>query len=229
MMNDEIRVKPNITSTACPLCKATKVNKTYEDRWREYILCGTCNLVFVPPVFFLSAEEEKSRYDLHRNSPDDKGYREFLSHLFIPMQKQLVPGSQGLDFGSGPGPTLSVMFEEVGHSMAIYDHFYAREPTLLDKQYDFITATEVVEHLHNPRKELDRLWGCLKPGGCLGLMTKLYHGCEAFPQWRYKDDPTHVCFFSPTTFEWLSSYWQTKPIFTDKDVILFQKNGELQS
>ena len=31
------------------------------------------------------------------------------------------------------------------------------------------TATEVVEHLRHPGKELDRLWSLLKPGGNLGI------------------------------------------------------------
>ena len=224
MMNDKIGVTPNIKSIACQLCKSTSVNKIYKDRWRDYILCGTCNLVFVPPVHFLSSEEEKSRYDLHQNSPDDKNYRHFLSRLFIPMRERLKPGSYGLDFGSGPGPTLSVMFEEVGYSMSIYDHFYAREPSLLEKQYDFITATEVVEHLHDPKKELDRLWNCLKPGGNLGVMTRLLAGREDFAHWRYKDDPTHICFFSRSTFEWLATCWQTEITFANRDVILFNKN-----
>ncbi len=226
MINDDILARVPVTENVCPLCKATTVSKTYQDRWRDYFRCGNCNLVFVPPVHFLSAKEEKARYDLHQNSPDDKDYRQFLSRLFIPIRERLVPGSHGLDFGSGPGPTLSVMFEEVGYSMVIYDHFYATEPTLFEKQYDFITASEVVEHLHDPKKELDRLWGCLKPGGSLGVMTKLLSDSEAFAHWRYKDDPTHVCFFSRTTFEWLAACWQTELTFADQDVILFKKSSQ---
>jgi len=107
--------------------------------------------------------------------------------------------------------------------MAIYDHFYARDPSVLEKQYDFVTATEVVEHLHNPKKELDRLWACLKPGGWLGIMTKLALDREAFARWHYKNDPTHVCFFSRLTFEWLAAQWQAELTFADKDVILFYK------
>ena len=128
-------------------------------------------------------------------------------------------------FGSGPGPTLSVMFEEIGHSMVIYDHFYARESSALEKQYDFITATEVVEHLHNPGIELDRLWSCLKPGGSLGIMTKLSPDREAFARWHYKTDATHVCFFSKTTFEWLSLKWQAELVFFGKDAIIFYKKN----
>lgn len=211
----------------CPLCRAAHVSQTYhQDKRRDYLYCRSCHLVFVPPVQFVSAEEEKAHYDLHRNSPADQGYRRFLGRLFTPMRERLRPGSRGLDFGSGPGPTLSVMFEEIGHSMAIYDQFYARDSSVLERSYDFITATEVLEHLHHPRRELDRLWGLLKPGGSLGVMTKLVRDPEAFAGWHYKNDPTHVCFFSRSTFEWLAAEWRAELTFVDKDVMLFYKKHE---
>jgi Zn ribbon nucleic-acid-binding protein len=207
----------------CPLCQAEDTIKIYADKDREYLQCQTCQLVFVPSLYYLSAEEEKARYDTHQNNPDDPKYRAFLSRLFIPLQNRLVPGSRGLDFGSGPGPTLSVMFEEAGHSMAIYDHFYALNPAVLDASYDFITATEVVEHLHHPRQKLDCLWATLKPGGILGIMTQLAPDHELFAKWYYIRDPTHVCFFSRTTFEWLANQWQATLTLEENDVMFFQK------
>ena len=185
--------------------------------------CHVCSLVFVPPRHFVSAEEEKSRYDLHQNSPEDQGYRSFLSRIFIPMQKCLPPESFGLDFGSGPVPALSVMFEEAGHSMTIFDYFYEQVPSVFERQYDFITATEVVEHLHKPKEELERLWACLKQWGRLGLMTKLAPDDNAFSFWHYKNDLTHVCFFSQATFQWLALQWDADITFADKDVVLFYK------
>jgi cyclopropane fatty-acyl-phospholipid synthase-like methyltransferase len=169
----------------------------------------------------LSEAEEKSRYDTHQNDPADSGYRRFLSRTFLPMQARLAPGSCGLDFGSGPGPTLSLMFQEAGHHVAIYDRFYAPDPSVFDTTYDFITATEVVEHLQHPLAELDRLWGCLKPGGTLGIMTKLVLDRERFATWHYKNDLTHICFFSQATFRWLARRWQANVEFVDQDVVFF--------
>jgi hypothetical protein len=139
------------------------------------------------------------------------------------MQKFLDSGSCGLDFGSGPEPTLSVMFEESGHSMTIFDYFYKNAPSALEKQYDFITATEVVEHLHHPKGELERLWGCLKEGGRLGIMTKPAPDQGSFSDWHYKNDLTHVCFFSEVTFKWLADQWNADLAFADKDVAIFHK------
>ena len=207
----------------CPLCNGTEVQKTSYDQYRDYFLCLTCQLIFVPSTQFLSPTDERARYDQHQNNPDDQRYRQFLSRLLIPLQKRLPPGSCGLDFGSGPGPTLSVMFNEIGHPMEIYDTFYAMEPSVLARHYDFITATEVLEHLHNPRQELDRLWTLLKPGGHLGIMTQLVEDGHSFSQWYYKRDLTHVCFYSRQTFQWLAHWWQAEVEFADKNVILFQK------
>jgi len=208
----------------CPLCHALKINPAYhEDKRRIFYSCETCQLVFVPPEQFLSAEEEKATYDHHQNSPDDQAYRRFLSRLFIPVNQRLAIESHGLDFGSGPGPTLSLMFEEAGHSVAIYDYFYTSDQSVLQQQYDFITASEVVEHLHQPKQELEKLWSILKPGGILGIMTKRVLNREAFAKWHYKNDLTHVCFFSEFTFRWLAEQWQAELFIVGNDVVLLKK------
>ena len=217
--------RPAIETMICPLCRTDDVRSYSRDRRRDYYHCGVCSLVFVPPGQLLPAEEEKKRYDLHRNSPGDPGYRRFLSRMFIPLQRLLTPGSDGLDFGSGPEPTLSGMFEEAGHFMVTFDHFYEHVPTVLERQYDFITATEVVEHLHDPGKELERLWACLKEGGWLGIMTAFAVPQDAFPRWHYKNDPTHVRFFSPRTFAWLGLQWNAAVTFADGDVVFFRKGS----
>ena len=210
-------------ATACPLCPTPVGAPYHRDRQRPYLQCPACCLVFVPPAYHLSAGAEKAEYDLHQNDPSDAAYRRFLSRLFKPVQARLKAGSQGLDFGSGPGPTLSVLFGEAGHDMGLYDTYYAPDPAAWTRQYDFITASEVVEHLRRPGMELARLWAHLKPGGILGLMTKLVLDRTAFACWHYKNDRTHVAFFSRPTFAWLGRQWGVKPEFIGSDVILFEK------
>lgn len=212
-------------SPRCPLCRSHATDIYHSDPARDYYQCGHCRLVFVPERFLLPPDREKSIYDLHQNSLDDEGYRSFLDRLFTPMHAVLKPGSYGLDFGSGPGPTLSVMFSEAGHDIAIYDYFYANNPLVFDDEYDFITATEVIEHLHTPGQELERLWGLLKPGGLLGIMTKRVRNRDVFAGWHYKNDPTHVCFFSRYTFDWLAARWDAERYYPAGDVVIFRKPG----
>ncbi len=210
---------------SCPVCRGLPRELFFRDS-REFFRCPDCELVFVLPCRYLSLQEEKAVYDQHENSPDDFEYRKFLSRLFEPMLQRLHPNSNGLDFGSGPGPTLSVMFEEAGHKMEIYDPFYAPDITPLSQQYDFITASEVVEHMHQPTEELDRLWSCLKPGGLLGIMTKRVTDQSKFAGWHYKNDPTHVCFFSKKTFQWFAAHWNAVLTIAGNDVVLFRKSVE---
>ena len=212
-----------MTEPHCPLCGLSGCVPFARDSNRVYLRCGQCRLIFVPPSGRLSPAEEKSHYDLHENDPEDAGYRRFLGRLFRPLQERLAPCSFGLDFGSGPGPTLSVMFEEAGHRMNIHDKFYAPDTRVLEQEYDFITATEVVEHLAAPGAVLDQLWALLRPGGWLGIMTKLARDAAAFSGWHYKNDPTHIAFFSRDTFAWLGRHWGAVPEFIGDDVILFRK------
>lgn len=208
---------------ACPLCHAVASLAYHHDARREYRQCRVCALVFVPPAQRLGSEEERAVYDQHQNSPADPGYRRFLGRLFEPLRERLGPGAAGLDFGAGPGPTLSVMFEEAGHPMAIYDPFYAPDASVFARDYDFITATEVVEHLFAPGAELERLASRLRPGGWLGLMTKRVTSQEAFRRWHYILDPTHVCFFSEDTFRWLGEQLRMTVTFSAADVVLLRK------
>jgi len=48
-------------------------------------------------------------------------------------------------------------------------------------------------------------------------------GRQAFEKWHYKNDPTHICFFSRPTFRWLASAWQARIEFIGRDVILIHK------
>jgi len=214
-----------LITEACPLCFSAQSDLFHRDPPRDFHRCKQCALVFVPASSHLTEGDEKGYYDLHQNLPHDAGYRAFLERLSKPLLHQLRPASQGLDFGSGPGPTLSLMLEEAGHSVDLYDPFYAPLQTVFARQYDFITSTEVVEHLKAPGFELNRLWSLLKKDGVLSIMTKRVIGQTAFASWHYKNDPTHIVFFSEQTFHWLGKQWQVEPVFYGADVVFFNKNN----
>lgn len=212
----------------CILC-GERVEHYAQDKRRSYLECSRCALVQVPEEQRLSLDDEKGEYDKHENTSEDLGYRRFLSRMLEPMLEALSgrisSNLKGLDFGSGPEPVLQKMFKDKGLNQQIYDAFYATDLAPLDasESYDFITATEVVEHLYNPQLELDRLWSLLDPKGVLGIMTKRVTSNDAFQQWHYKNDPTHVCFFSIRTFEYLAEKWGAELKITSPDVVLFTK------
>ncbi len=212
-----------MTTRHCPLCKHDKACDFFTDKRRHYWQCQHCFLVYLDPDERLSASQEKAEYDLHDNNPEDPNYRRFLSRLSIPLTARLKQPGKGLDFGCGPGPTLGKMLAEHGHHIENYDRFYANDKSLLEQQYDFITASEVVEHLFKPGDVLLELWQQLNNGGYLALMTKLLIDREAFSHWHYKNDPTHVCFFSRSSFQYLASTLGAELTFIGNDVILLRK------
>ena len=209
----------------CPLCKYTNTNHFSKSENRIYLHCSNCDLVFVPTEYFLSQEDEKKKYDKHQNSPDNQGYRDFLNRLMKPLCSHITKGEIGLDFGSGPEPTLSVIMEELGYKMDIYDYFYHNEPKVFENSYDFITTTEVIEHLHKPYDEILKLWRCLKSGGVLGIMTAFRPSEIKFEDWYYKRDLTHVRFFTETSFRWLATSLDAELIIPQKDVVILKKRN----
>ncbi|HKJ87592.1 MAG TPA: class I SAM-dependent methyltransferase [Gammaproteobacteria bacterium] len=214
-----------VEAESCPLCGGGEAEPYHEDGWRSYLLCRVCGFVFVPPRFHLSPEAERAEYDRHENAVDDPGYRRFLQRLAVPLTERLPPPASGLDFGCGPGPALAAMLSEAGYRVAVYDPFYAPDDSVLTAGLDFITATEVVEHLAQPGEVLRRLVGLLRPGGWLGLMTKLALDRERFASWHYIRDPTHIGFFSRATFAWWASREGLELTLAGRDVILLRRPG----
>ncbi|MCF8070141.1 MAG: class I SAM-dependent methyltransferase [Desulfobacterales bacterium] len=217
-------MKAGLEEQFCPLCSCRRINSFYEDKNRIYLSCLNCRLVFIPRQFRLGIEDEKAIYDLHKNDSQDQGYRKFLSRLTSPLLEKLDPGQKGLDFGCGPGPTLSIMLEEQGYSVELYDPFYFNDSSIFNKNYDFICATEVIEHLHDPDNDFKNLFKMLKPDGWLGIMTKLVIDADAFSKWHYIRDMTHVCFYSREAFEYIADRFNATFSIIGNDVILFKKN-----
>lgn len=211
----------------CPICgtEATSLWHT-ETRQpligREFWRCSSCQAVFVPEKFHPDTATERALYLTHQNAPSDVGYRRFLSRTLDAVRPFLTANSQGLDFGSGPGPTLHLMFAELGFSCSHYDLYFAHDPNKLEVPYDFITATEVVEHLRAPYRTLATLFACLKPRGVLAIMTQKPTSKEAFARWQYILDPTHIVFYSDETFQWISDNFRAPIVHQGRDVVVFQ-------
>jgi SAM-dependent methyltransferase len=186
----------------CPLCggASSALLEDAKSGWR-YAACGVCELAFRtdPP---LPPDEERRRYALHENRPDD-GYRRFLEPAAAAVAARCAPGAEGLDYGCGPGPVLALMLGERGFKTALYDPHFAPSPLALARRYDFVTCTEAAEHFEEPAKEFETLDALLAPAGWLALMTRLRDG-EDFARWHYRQDPTHRRFYCEATLRWLA-------------------------
>ena len=209
-----------MSQTVCPLCDCTDIAEYHQDARRPYLQCHRCALVFVPAESHLTAEQEKAVYDQHENVVDDPGYRRFLSRLADPLAERLSGSNHGLDFGCGPGPALAEVMREKGHTMTVWDPYYFPEPQALTSQYDFVTCTEVVEHFNRPKQSWAQLMSLVKPGGQLGIMTKLVIDKDRFATWHYKNDPTHISFYCSQTLAFIGETYGKNVDIVDKDVIL---------
>lgn len=212
-------------SPICVLCASENTHLHFENSARAYWQCLHCQLIFVPAPYHLSYDEEKAIYDQHQNTPDDVGYRQFLDKLAKPLeaalkQHQFSPHAEGLDFGSGPGPTLSRMLSERGYIMSIYDIYYANHKNILNKRYDFITSTEVWEHLSDPSTVIDKLFNIGKERCVLGVMTKRIP-TTPFESWHYIKDPTHITFFADETFEFIANKYACTLHLPESDTAIF--------
>ena len=213
----------------CPLCLvAGQTTPLRGADHRRYYLCGNCSLIFADPQHHLSLAQQKTFYLNHENSIDNPGYVDFLDRIVQPMLSRLDRGMRGLDYGCGPGPTLSPLLQRHGIVCEIYDPLFADLP--LQPPYDFIFATECFEHFQRPAVEIRRLSSLLKPGGLLGLMTERWTTPERFADWYYTRDPTHVCFYHARTFDFICHRFGFSPVWMDHNrVAILRRDDHAQS
>ncbi|WVM93761.1 class I SAM-dependent methyltransferase [Halopseudomonas pachastrellae] len=186
----------------CPLC-SSPAHWMLSDRKRSYWQCERVSDGARARAMAMTAKQEKAEYDRPRKPPRMIRATGAFSRAWRAAAAAPAAG-QLLRLWLCPGPALALMLREQGHQVSLHDLYYHPNPAALEQQWDFITATEVVEHLAAPRAVLEQLWRCLKPGGWLGLMTKRVTNPEAFSTWHYKSDPTHISFFSEHSFHWLA-------------------------
>ena len=209
---------------SCPLCGSAEATAEGSEQ-RRFWRCRECNLVFLDPNLLPTPEAELAHYLTHENDPADHRYRDFLSRVADPLLEVVREGATGLDYGAGPGPTLSRMLSERGRPTADFDPFFANDSELLDRQYDFVACTETVEHFHRPRAEFERLDGLVRPGGTLAVMTELLREGVAVADWWYARDPTHVSLFSKATLEWIAGRFHYDLDLPRQNVAMFRKGS----
>ena len=212
-------------SPACPVCRVPDTRAFIAVDARRYHRCDRCECTFLDPAARLPLADERRHYALHDNPVDDPGYRRFLSKLAAPLLERLAPASNGLDFGCGPGPALAAMLREAGHRVALYDPAFHPDRSVLSGRYDFITCTEVIEHMHDPAATFERLAGLLRPGGWLALMTCFQTDDSRFAQWHYQRDPTHIVFYREATLRFVAKALGLLVEVPGKDVALLRSPG----
>lgn len=210
-----------ITMVSCPLCLETSPTQLSLIEGKLYFHCSTCDLRFLAPTHHLDHAEERERYLLHNQEMKDPGYEKFVGPLIDELHKHIDKPSVGLDYGSGARPLLAHLLREHGHTVHLYDPFFAPDVGALSERYDFVVSCEVVEHFADPAKEFRKLRSLLKEGGTLLIMTMLFHPEICFEEWFYRRDPTHISFYSEQTFNWIKNRFEFAKITPISDRLIF--------
>ncbi len=204
----------------CRLCNTlSPISFISEERY--YLKCPNCSGIFMSKQFLPDDNTEIERYKTHNNDVNDPRYRKFVSPITNGIINEFNGNHQGLDFGSGTGPVITVVLKEKGFSIETYDPYFDNRTEVLNKTYDYIACCEVIEHFHKPDLDFKKLKSLLKPNGKLFIMTDLYSEEINFDNWYYKNDPTHVFFYQKSTFDWIKDTFGFNSVeFKDRLIVL---------
>jgi len=206
-----------MTCTLCHVLLEDKLNDTY-------YTCRVCGSIVKDKKYYLSASEEKARYETHNNDVFDFGYQKFTSPITNFILDHYTPSHLGLDFGSGTGPVITHQLQQKGFEIKLYDPYFAPFDDHLKLSYDFIFSCEVFEHFYQPNFEITRLTNLLKPGGRLIIMTHSYINQKDFDQWYYIKDPTHVFIYTPKSFYFIAKTFNYNLEILTERLMVLQKN-----
>lgn len=209
----------------CKICDCD--TKAFDDveLQKQFYICPNCHCITLDPRFYLSLERENSLYNNHHNSLENEGYVKMFEDFLDYFWNDLRCKEKALDFGSGPTPVLAELLRRRGVKVDYYDKFYQPIQCFTNQTYDFITSTEVFEHLDDPVATLSLLSQHLKPKGFIALMTLFHTNDEvAFLKWWYRRDPTHITFYTAHTLKILAHKCGLEVLKTEgKRVALLQK------
>lgn len=212
-------------SVSCSFCQNQNLKRIthHEIKNRTYYHCQNCDLIFCPSEEHLSSAEEKQRYEIHENNPNDLGYREFILKFAGPVLTKIQNRKieSALDYGAGKGSPLANLFAEKKIKVYEFDPYFKNHLHLLEKKYDLVMATEVVEHFRRPNEDFQKMLSLVKDRGMLALMTQFHQGVDHFQNWWYARDLTHVCFYSKKTFHFFAEIQGLKISYLQTPVALF--------
>lgn len=191
-----------------------------------YYRCDNCSCVYEDEQYFISADEEKKRYDTHNNDVEDVRYQNFVSPVVRQVKKYYNPQSIGLDFGAGSGPVITKLLKDEAYQLDLYDPYYYPNNELNENHYDYIVCCETMEHFYHPIDEFKWIKRLLKNGGMFFGKTKMIPNTVDYAYFNgfgYKNDPTHVVFYAENTLQKIKDILDFTDFHLSDKVIIFKK------
>ncbi len=209
----------------CPLCEALDSRDVGSDKRRQFFLCNSCGLIFVPNAFHPTPEQAKQRYDLHDNTESNQGYVRFLTQVAEIIDASVAPTARILDYGCGKGAILTALLQQRGKQCDPFDPLYDFQlpGKNIRKPYDAIVLCEVIEHCSDVRCTLREIGQLLDERGVVLVRTQCYPAIQNMARWWYAQDLTHVNFFSRCALETAAEILHRKLVDTSvRDIFLIR-------
>lgn len=219
--------EPVPSATSCPLCGAAEQRPRLERDGYRIVQCCACGFLFVsPPPTAQELADFYQRPEYYAGS--GLGYADYFAQRPIheaDARRRLarierLVGGRGrvLDVGCAAGFFLHVaqgrgwqpLGVELSAGMAAHAADLIGRPVArsLDElaaapgTLDAVTMWEYIEHIPQPRAEVERLGALLRPGGVLALSTpntSYWTAAHRPERWREFKPPAHIGFFTPAT------------------------------
>jgi SAM-dependent methyltransferase len=204
---DGVRPELNVVITS-------DIYGSYED----IVLCGDCGFAYQDPA--PGERDLKSAYSVLRDDRyfEEDDCRSMNAHLSLRTIRRHRSGGALLDVGSSTGIFLNaarISFDVHGVEPSVWAAGFARDSlnlktvindtfensVLPEAGFDVVSLIDVIEHVADPRKTLQKACRLLKPGGLLYLVTPDIRSLSASLLGRYWWGlrEAHLSYFSERT------------------------------
>jgi 2-polyprenyl-3-methyl-5-hydroxy-6-metoxy-1,4-benzoquinol methylase len=185
----------------CPWCLQDSTQFLLHADSRDYLKCLNCDLIFVPRTQLVTEADEFNRYQKHDNELTNLNYLNYFEKIIKSTDVLLSTPKSILDYGCGKSRVIEFLLKDKKHKVFSYDKYFYPDQSIYQNKYDIIYLIEVIEHLREPRRDIDSLRLLLNPNGKIVVKTKIYPDLAKFKNWYYKTDVTHIQFFAQKSLE----------------------------
>jgi 2-polyprenyl-3-methyl-5-hydroxy-6-metoxy-1,4-benzoquinol methylase len=213
----------------CLVCNSEKIRDLKGYETNHLCKCSSCGFVFCKPI--PTAEELKKHYEGY-------GRNDYLSPITIKRYNELLDemepyrkNNRMIDVGCGIGYFLE---EAKKRGWEVYGTEYTDEAVEICRQkgiimhkgalnsvsyepnyFDVITSFEVIEHINNPREELEHFYNILRPNGLVYVTTPNFNSLLRYYLKSSYDNicyPEHLSYYTPKTIKRLFTSKGFKPL-----------------
>lgn len=249
---DTTKTRAGTTGSPCPVCGASAHRPFADKDGYAFQRCGECRFVFLDPMptdgelaaIYNSGGEAPGYFSKHAS-------RARRAHLKLPRFFRYIVGKDVLDLGCGGGIMVGALGRLARHAVGLdisaqaielaqatypkhtYISAHFRDASLEADAFDFVHASEIIEHVNDLDAFMNLLQRITRPGGYVYITTPDIGHAKVPSEvrdWDVFSPPRHLQFFERSTltrvfanygFEARRKYFDAKPGLQ----MLFRRTG----